>query len=130
MNPSEKIAQEIPLELAPRNDIEKVVTVLTSAFQNYPGIKFISSIARNEKKAVRDYFYLWMEEAYINRAVFRASEKYEGVLVFCLAGYPKTNIWIKGKTLWANLNQFEISDIKKVAYRLKVCLILYTVWSD
>jgi len=114
MNPSERIAQEIPLELAPRKDIEKIVAVLTSAFFSYPGIKFMTSIARDGKKAVRDYFYFWMEEAYINRAVFRASKKYEGVLVFCLVGYPKTNIWIRGKTLWANLNQFKISDIKKV----------------
>jgi len=36
VNPSEKIAQEIPIEVAPRTDTARIAAIFLSAFRNDP----------------------------------------------------------------------------------------------
>ncbi len=121
VNPSEKIAQEIPIEVAPRTDIARVAAVFLSAFRDDPFMLSLFSSARDIQKAMGTDFRYMIEKARVNGVVFRTSDAYEGASVWCLTGFPKSTFSLNIRIAWFMLNQFKAHDLKKfVSFYIKV----------
>ena len=121
VNPSEKIAQEIPIEIAPRTDTARIAAVFLSAFRDDPFMLSLFSSARDIQKAIGADFRYMIEKARVNGVVFRTSNAYEGASVWCLTGFPKSTFSLNMRIAWFMLNQFKAHDLKKfVSFYLKV----------
>jgi len=121
VNPSEKIAQEIPIEIAPRTDTARIATVFLSAFRDDPFMLSLFSSARDIQKAMDADFRYMIEKARVNGVVFRTSDAYEGASVWCLTGFPKSTFGLNMRIAWFMLNQFKARDLKKfVSFYIKV----------
>ena len=108
-NPSEKIAKEIPLELADVRDIEKITDLLCRSFKNYPLTELFSREAKNPRTVNRGFFHLWLEQSFQTSAVFRTSKAYEGVYIVCLAGFIQECLYMKMQNLNFYFRQFPIT---------------------
>lgn len=113
-SPSLKIASEIHLETAPVEDSARIAAMLLSAFKEDSLTKYLSSKARHAEIAVKENFRMAVERAYINGVVFRTSPLYEGIAVWFLAGFPKSNLYMNLRILRFKLRQFRIRDISKM----------------
>ena len=121
VNPSEKIAQEIPIEIAPRTDAARIAAIFLSAFLGDPFMLSLFSSARDIQKAMGADFRYVIEKARVNGVVFRTSDTYEGAAVWCLTGFPKSTFSLNVRIAWFMLNQFKVHDLRKfVSFYLKV----------
>lgn len=121
VNPSEKIAEGIPIEIVPRNDVARIVAVFLSAFRDDPFMLSLFSSARDIQKAMGADFRYMIEKAQVNGVVFRTSAAYEGASIWCLTGFPKSNFKLNVRIAWFMLNQFKIHDSRKfVSFYLKI----------
>ena len=120
-NPSNHIAWDIPLQRAPISDSARLAELFTAAFRDDSLTLYLRSIAKDAKSVMRDNFRLVIERTYVNGAVFRTSEKYEGAAVWFLAGFPKSNFRSNWRILLFKLNQFRLHDISKaIPFYLKI----------
>jgi ribosomal protein S18 acetylase RimI-like enzyme len=120
-NPSEKIADEIPIETAPKSDTARIAAVFLSAFQDDPFMLSLFSPARDIQKAMDADFRYVIEKARVNGVIFRTSAAYEGVSIWCLTGFPRSTFSLNMRIAWFMLNQFKVADLKKfVSFYLKV----------
>ena len=121
VNPSEKIAQEIPIEVAPRTDTTRIAAIFLSAFRNDPFMLSLFSSARDIQKSIGADFRYVIEKARVNGVVFRTSDAYEGAAIWCLTGFPKSTFGLDVRIAWFMLNQFKIHDLRKfISFYLKV----------
>ena len=121
VNPSEKIAEGISIEIAPRNDVARIAAVFLSAFRDDPFMLSLFSSARDIQKAMSIDFRYMIEKTQVNGVVFRTSAAYEGASIWCLTGFPKSRFSLNVRIAWFMLNQFKINDLKKfVSFYLKV----------
>mgnify|MGYP001082453624 CR=1 FL=1 len=119
-NPSEKIAEEIPIEAAPKSDTAKVSAVYLSAFRDDPLMRYLFSSARDIQKAMDVDFRYIIERAGVNGVVFRTSAAYEGAAIWYFTGFPKNTFSLNMRIAWFMLNQFKIPALKKlVSFYLK-----------
>ena len=120
-NPSEKIAEEIPIEAAPKSDTAGIADVFLSAFRDDPLMWYLFSSARDIQKAMEVNFRYVIERARVKGAIFRTSAAYEGAAIWYLAGFPKSTFSLNIRIAWFMLNQFKVADLKKfVSFYLKV----------
>ena len=120
-NLSEEIAEEIPIEAAPRSDAAKVVAVFLSAFQDDAFIRYLFSPAKDFHKAMEVNFRYVIERARVNGVIFRTSAAYEGAAIWHLVGFPKSTFSLNMRIGWFMLNQFKIADLSKfISFYLKV----------
>ncbi|MCD6577289.1 MAG: GNAT family N-acetyltransferase [Anaerolineaceae bacterium] len=112
-NPSEKIAEKIPIETAPRNDIDKITAIFLSAFRDDPMMRYFFSMARDVQKAIGVSFRYMIEKSRINGVVFRTSAAYEGAAIWCLTGFSKSPFNLDLQIAWFMLNQFKVADLKR-----------------
>jgi len=120
-NPSKKIAEEIPIEEAPKSDIAKVAAVFLSAFREDPLMWYLFSSARDIQRALEVNFRYVIERAWVNGAIFRTSAAYEGAAIWYLTGFPKSTFNLNIRMAWFMLNQFKVADLKEfVSFYLKV----------
>jgi len=120
-NPSEKIAEEIPIEVTPKSDAKKVATVFLSAFQDDALMRYLFSSAKNIHKAMEVNFRYVIERARVNGVIFRTSAAYEGAAIWHLVGFPKSTFSLNMRIAWFMLNQFKVADLSKfISFYLKV----------
>ena len=119
-NPSEKIAEEIPIETAPKRDTARIAAVFLSAFRDDPFMRSLFSSAKDIQKAMDADFRYMIEKARVNGVVFRTSAAYEGASIWCLTGFPKSKFSLNVRIAWFMLNQFKVADLRKfVSFYLK-----------
>lgn len=120
VNPSEKIAKEIPIETAPKSDTTRIADVFLSAFRDDPMMQYFFSTARDVQKAIGVSFRHVIERSRINGVIFRTSAEYEGAAIWCLTGFPKSPFSLNLQIAWFMLNQFKVSDLRRfVSFYLK-----------
>jgi len=118
---TKKIAQEIPIEIAPRTDTARIAAIFLSAFRDDPFMLSLFSSARDIQRAMGADFRYVIEKARVNGVVFRTSDIYEGAAVWCLTGFPKSTFSLNVRIAWFMLNQFKVHDLRKfVSFYLKV----------
>jgi len=121
INPSEKIAKEIPIETAPSTDTARIAAVFLSAFRDDPFMLSLFSSARDIQKAMETDFRYVIEKARINGVIFRTSAAYEGAAIWYLSGSPKSRFSLNARIAWFMLNQFKIPALRKfVSFYMKV----------
>ena len=121
VNPSEKIAEGIPIEIAPINDGARIAAVFLSAFRDDPLMRYLFASARDIHKAMEVSFRYVIERARVNGVIFRTSAAYEGAAIWYLNGYPKGTFSLNIRMAWFMLNQFKIHDLRKlVSFYLKI----------
>ncbi len=119
-NPSEKIAEEIPIEAAPKSDTAKVAAVYLSAFRDDPLMRYLFSSARDIQKAMDVDFRYIIERAGVNGVVFRTSAAYEGAAIWYLTGFPKNTFSLNMRIAWFMIKEFKVPDLKKfISFYLK-----------
>jgi len=120
-NPSEKIAEEIPIEAVLKSDTARIAAVFLSAFRDDPLMRYLFSSARDIHKAMEVNFRYVIERARVNGVIFRTSAAYEGAAIWYLNGYPKSTFSLNIRIAWFMLNQFKVTDLKKfISFYLKI----------
>jgi ribosomal protein S18 acetylase RimI-like enzyme len=113
-NPSELIAAEIPVEQAPWADLTPAAEMLYRAFADNPMMRFMASVARSTNHAVRENFTYVLQRARVNGIITRTSARYEGVAVWFLQGFARSNFALDSRIAWYMLRSYRLRDIQSL----------------
>lgn len=110
-NPSELIAAHIPVERVSWNRIRPAAETLQRAFADNSLMRYLATAARDPNAAVQQNFSLILARARVNGVVMRTSESHEGIAVWYLNGFGRSNFFLDLAIIWYKLRAFRWREI-------------------
>ncbi len=113
-NPSELIAKNIPLERVSWDNLRPAAETLHRAFEENPMMRLMASAARSPNQAIHVNFSHILQRARVNGVVLRTSEQHEGVAVWFLEGFARSNLRLNLAVMLYKLRAFRLRKISQL----------------
>ena len=111
LNPSELIAKEIPVEKVKWDQTKPAAETLHRAFAVNPLMELMENAARNPNRAIHENFTAIIARARTNGVVMRTSPQHEGIAVWYLTGFTRSNLLMDVRLAIYKIRSFRVREI-------------------